>query len=324
MMNENFNENEAMRYFLGELSETELSAVEERFFADEEFSLFLDEVETDLIDSYIRNELNVSQKRKFEEKFLISERRRERVKAAAVLMEKEKSLAPVAVLEAAKPSFLQSLKGFFSVPNLGYASLGVLLLALVGGLIWFLKRPSEIVKIGNEDVQVPPTILPLSNILPEISPTSTLITNTSPKTNSSPSEPKKTPAPVEKKGEPKTETSPKPRQPLFALARLNLFSVSSRAGGGETNKITLKPEIGSVFLSLRFRTEEEFVKFRMEMRDAGGNLISSRNVENKNSLNLTIPAKNLRQGIYKITLKGAKAEQDFEDLDFYELIVEKQ
>ncbi len=320
MMKNDFNENEAIRYFLGEFSETEQTALEERFFADEEFSLFLDEVETDLIDLYVRDELEFSQKRKFEENFLVSERRQARVKAAAVLLENEKSLAPIAIAETATPSFWESLKGFFSVPNLVYASLAVLFLTLIGGFIWFLQRPTEIVKIDNENIQTTPTKLPS----PTVSPISTPFSNTSPNVNSTPIEPKKSPSPIEKKEEPKTETTPQPRQVSPVMARLDLFSSDSRSGGNEANKISLKPETGSIFLRLRFNTEEEFTKFRIEMRDAGGNLISSRNAQNKKSLNLTIPAKKLRKGIYKITLKGAKADQEFEDLDFFDLIVEKK
>ncbi len=316
-MNNDFQENEAFRYFLGELSETEQTAVEERFFMDADFSDWLDEVETDLIDLYVRDELDVVQRRNFEKNFLISEHRQSRVKAAAAFWAKETVFVPVA---AEKPSFWESLKGFFSVPNLAYASLGILLFALIGGFVWFLQRPSEIVKIDNENIQITPTIQPS----PQITPTATPNANTSPNVNSSPVAPKKSPAPIEKKEEPKKETPPQPRQVSPVMARLDLFSSDSRSGGNETNKINLKPETGSVFLRLRFKTEEEFVKYRIEMRDAGGNLISSRNVQNKNSLGITIPAKNLRKGNYKITLKGAKAGQDFEDLDFYDLVVEKK
>lgn len=322
MMSNDFNENEAIRYFLGEFSETGLSAVEERFFADEEFSDFLDEVETDLIDSYVRDELDFAQKRKFEKNFLVSERRQSRVKAAAILLEKEKSFAPIAIAETAKPSFWESLKGFFSIPNLAYASLGILLLAFIGSFVWFLQRPSEIVKIGNENMNISPTILPS----PTVSPTSTPIANISPNANSTPSEPKKSPTPMEKKEEPKTkpQPQPQPREVSPVLAQFGLTSNSLRNGGNEPNKINLKTGTQNVYLRLKFKTEEEFVKYRIELRDASGNLISSQNLKNKNALGIIISAQKLRKGNYKITLKGAKSDQDFEDLDFYDLIVEKK
>ncbi|HMS40848.1 MAG TPA: hypothetical protein PKE69_11515 [Pyrinomonadaceae bacterium] len=326
MMKHDFQENEAIRYFLGELSETEQAAVEERFFEDEEFSLFFDEVETDLIDSYVRDELDFAQKRKFVEKFLVSERRRERVKAAAILLEKENSIAPILIAETAKPSFWESLKGFFSVPNLAYASFGILLLSLIGGLIWFLQRPSEIVKIGNENINITPTIQPS----PTVSPTSTPIANISQNANSTSSEPKKSPTPIEKKEEPKTkpqpqpQPQPQPRDVSPVLAQFGLTSNSLRNGGNEPNKINLKPGTQNVYLRLKFKTEEEFVKYRIELRDTRGNLISSQNLKNKNVLGIKISAQKLRKGNYKITLKGAKSDQDFEDLDFFDLIVEKK
>src|ERR1051325_1426072 len=45
------------RYLLGSLTEQEQSAIEERFFADNEFFERMLEVEEDLIDEYLRDEL---------------------------------------------------------------------------------------------------------------------------------------------------------------------------------------------------------------------------------------------------------------------------
>jgi len=324
LMNNDFQEKDAIRYFFGELSEPELAAVEERFFTDEEFSEWLDEVETDLIDSYVRDELDASQRQKFEAKFLVSERRRSRVKAAAALLENERQIfAPVTRAETVKPSFWESLRGFFSVQGLAYASLGVLLLAALGGLFLFLRRPPEIVRIGNENIQIEPPKLPS----PTVSPVSTPDGNQSSNDNSPPSEPDKTPLPEKPKTEPKTETAPTPKQVSPVLAQVSLFSSNSRSssgGGSQTNKIRLKPETGSVYMRLRFKSEEEFEKYRIELRDAGGNLISSQNVRRQKALGLTVAAKNLNRGDYKITLKGAKTGEDFELLDVFDLAVEKK
>ncbi len=323
-MNNDFQEQNAIRYFLGELSETEQTAVEERFFTDAEFSDWLDIVETDLVDSYVRNELDVATRRKFEQKFLVSERRRARVKAAAVLLKKEKSTVFVPVTETAKPSFWESLKGFFTVPQLVYASFGILLLALIGGIMIVWQRPSEIAQIGNEDIKVEPTKQPSPMISPAITPTQTPI-EAQQNTNSPAVEPKQTPSPDKKIDEPKPETPKEVRQVSPVMARFDLSSSSLRSGNGnEPAKINLTAGTESVYLRLKFKTEEEFVKYRVELSDERGNLISNQNFKNKNALGITVSAKQLRKGSYKITLKGAKANQDLEDLDFYNFSLEKK
>lgn len=323
-MSNDFQEQDAIRYFLGELSENELTAFEERFFTDAEFSDWLDEVETDLIDSYVRGELDAAQNQRFEQNFLVSERRQSRVKAAVALLEKEKSFAPsAAIAENPKPSFWESLRGFFTVPNLAYTSFGILLLAVIGGIVLFFQRPPEIVKIGNENLRIEPTKQTSPPNSPEKSPTQT--PSEAPQNiNSQTDEPIKKPSPEKQKEEPKNETPKEVRQDSPVLAQFGLTSSSLRNGGNEPTKINLKAGTERVYLRLRFKTEEEFVKYRIELRDANGNLISSQNLKNKNALGITVPAKKLRKGSYKVTLKGAKTDLEFEDLDFYDFSVEKK
>ena len=91
-MNQDLNEQNAIQYFLGGLSEAEQMAFEEKFFTDPEFSEWLDEIEIDLVDDYVRGELSATEKMKFEEKYLVSERRRARVTAAIALWENEKAI----------------------------------------------------------------------------------------------------------------------------------------------------------------------------------------------------------------------------------------
>ena len=60
------------------------------------------------------------------------------------------------------------------------------------------------------------------------------------------------------------------------------------------------------------------------VQHVGSILISTQNLKNKNALGIAVSAQKLRKGNYKITLKGAKADQDFEDLDFYDFSIEKK
>ncbi|MBA4123077.1 MAG: hypothetical protein H0X72_11520 [Acidobacteria bacterium] len=142
-------EEQAVRYFLGELSENEQSAVEERFFADEDYSRFLDTAENDLIDDYVCGKLDFRQTQNFERNFLISERRREEVRLAQILQTEtfvERAVIPI----PPSVSLHQWFNNLFRVPNLawtgGTATIAILILL---GNYWFINSPEK-----NQNAQI--------------------------------------------------------------------------------------------------------------------------------------------------------------------------
>lgn len=74
-----------VRYHLGELSQEERDAVEDRLFADDEFHEQVLAAEEELIDSYLRDELTPGQREHFEKWFLPVDDRRERLEFARAL-----------------------------------------------------------------------------------------------------------------------------------------------------------------------------------------------------------------------------------------------
>lgn len=315
-MKQDLNEQNAIKYFLGELSEAEQMAFEEKFFTDAEFSEWLDEVEIDLVDDYVRGELSATEKMKFEEKYLVSERRRARVSAAIALWEDEKANSKVAVAETPKVSFWESLRSFFAVPQLSIAVSLVLLLAVVGALFFFLRKPvPEIAQKGNENINAPITPTPVPTNSPTLSPTPSV--SISPQISPAASvTPKKSPTPIEKEIPPQIET------PQPVIATITLFP--SLRSGDESKRVTLKKETKSLNIRLNRDIEGDFEKYQAEVRDSAGNVISTFNLPNKKSFNISIPAKNLPNGNYKITLKGAKSDGEFRSLSFYNFSVEKK
>lgn len=324
-MSSDFQEQEAKRYFFGELSEAEQAALEERFFMDAEFSEWLDEAETDLIDSYVRGELSATEKMKFEEKFLVSERRRARVKAASALFENEKLAQTVAASSTAtKISFWESLKGFFNFSQYGlaYAAGLVLLLFLLGGILFLRQPQNEIVQKGNENINVEPT----RPATPEISPSPVPTANVAPQisnsnANAPTAAPQKTATPKPSETPPAAPPRP-PQAPQPVVAVFSLFP--SVRSGGDVQKIVLKKDAQTVQMRLARENGEDFAKYRAELRDAGGKLIFSQNLSNRKSLISTFPAGIIRQGTYELTLKGAKAGEDFQDISFYNFSIEKK
>jgi hypothetical protein len=77
---ENFYNQEKLRDFLlGDLSEAERVAIEERFLGEEDFAAQLHLIEDELIEEYLRRELSARDHQRFEAAFLTQPRRRERV-----------------------------------------------------------------------------------------------------------------------------------------------------------------------------------------------------------------------------------------------------
>ncbi len=257
-MNQDFQEQDAIRYFFGELSEAELTAFEDKFFADAEFSDRLEESETDLIDDYLRGELSATEQMKFEEKYLVSEHRRERVQAATAIWENEKAQATVAVVETSKVTFWESIKSFFTVPQLTFVAPIILLLVLLGGLFFFLRQPSsDMVEKGNENINILPTPTLFPSISPDISPTPT-ISPTADKIPAKTATPKVNPTPS-----PTAKETPKPIEPPQPVtASITLFPTNR--SDGITN-IILKKGTKTLFLSLNRDIKDEVEKYQIEV-----------------------------------------------------------
>jgi tetratricopeptide (TPR) repeat protein len=85
-MSENlFSDEVLIEYLLGSLSDEENRRIEERFFVDDDLEDRLASLERDLIDSYVRQELEPERRQRFEERFLSGEGRTNRVLFARAL-----------------------------------------------------------------------------------------------------------------------------------------------------------------------------------------------------------------------------------------------
>jgi hypothetical protein len=75
-----------MDYLLGNLSSADSEHLDELSVADDEFADFLEQVENDLIDDYVRCELPQERRSQFESYYLASSERRKRVEIARTLL----------------------------------------------------------------------------------------------------------------------------------------------------------------------------------------------------------------------------------------------
>ena len=94
-----------VRYLLGDLTPSEEESVEKAYVSDDEAFHELLAAEEDLIDAYVAGGLSDSDRRRFEERFLVSPERRERVAFARALARLE-SPAETASRRARLPAWL--------------------------------------------------------------------------------------------------------------------------------------------------------------------------------------------------------------------------
>src|SRR5215212_3878191 len=73
-------------YLLEELPEKDIEQFEDECFAQEDWPTEIDAVEKELIDAYLRDELTPERQQRFEQNYLITEARQERVVMAAALL----------------------------------------------------------------------------------------------------------------------------------------------------------------------------------------------------------------------------------------------
>src|SRR5918912_675057 len=104
------------RYLLGELSESEQIALEEKFFTDPQAFNQVLQVESKLVDAYARGQLSNEMRERFEQSYLKHPSRRARVKFASALTTRldRESVAlgkPSLTLASGWQRLLSSLRG---------------------------------------------------------------------------------------------------------------------------------------------------------------------------------------------------------------------
>ncbi len=124
-----------MEYLLGEMPRKQREEMEDKYVADEELFDQLLAAEDELIDDYVGDHLSPDRREKFEQYFLSSPERLEKVKSARALMKYvERNYKP-----ASGPSLRQKLLSLFNLelPAMRVALTAAMLLVLAAGsLMW--------------------------------------------------------------------------------------------------------------------------------------------------------------------------------------------
>src|SRR5689334_22723866 len=139
-------DDQLVRYLLGQLTDEEAERVDELSIADEEAAWRLRAAEDDLVDAYVRGRLDDLTRSRFERVYLVTPKRREKVKFARQLSATLDRLAPGPAPAIATAATTSSWRGWFErlVPrtSIGWtlATAAAALVIVCGALLFQTAR----------------------------------------------------------------------------------------------------------------------------------------------------------------------------------------
>jgi cell division protein FtsB len=310
------NEKAAVQYFLGELNETAQARLEERFFRDAELSELLTEVEDDLIDRYVREDLSAHERQRFEQHFLVSERRRDKVKFASALLQAEKAASASQINPGEKPfskwkprlSFLYAPR-----PALAYSFAVIAALFLLGG-VWLLSEVRDlrnvVAQLETERESRAQQEKQLREQMTEQEQRSNELTAQNEKLEQEMALLK------EQADRANNETPAQPSLLAFIL------SPSSRSSDAPKT-LTLPSAVQIVRLQLSINAGDDYPNYQVKLQTANGTPIRSWNrlrstpTGGGRLISVNVPANLLRAGQYELQLSGLAAPNQLDALGYY-------
>jgi hypothetical protein len=321
------NETLIARYLLGELSEEQQLAVEDRAFADKKYLASITAVENDLIDEYVRNELSASDRQRFEKQFLASAERRKRVefaRALAGVIAEEAVPKKTVVHEAKSWSWRDSLyafiNGFYPLAQLAFAVAAPLLLV---GAAWLF---TETMRLRRELTQLQAEKQSQQNLQQALELERRHNEELNARLDQEKRQREQTDESLRELSETGDAMNPAPRP---VIASLTLLPGLSR-GGDDKPSLVLTEDARLVRLQIGIDPEEPYKKFAVELLTLSGRQVwtrenlSARSRRGTRAIGLTLPATALKAGEYELRLRGVTDSGGLEDVGFYYFNVKKR
>ena len=283
-------------YFLGELAVEDAERLEEDCAVDAELTEQAQIVESELADEYLREVLSADERRAFEENYLITERRREKLRSAEMLW---KVANENQTTTETAPTFWQNILANYRILAFGGLTAAIIFGAF--GLFWLNSNKNiEIAKqintnqtanlnAPNQTVETLPNVNAGSgnlniNSINQNSQKSNI--NTAPKPSATP----------EIKQTPKLSAPPAPTLATFVLSPGTL-----RSEGEQSIKIA--PHTDKINLRLTLpKDAAKYQTYRATLKTADGETVFT--APNLKSLNLFLPARKLENQTYLVLLEG--------------------
>jgi hypothetical protein len=301
------------RYLLGELSESEQSALEEKYFADPQVFNQVLETESELVDGYVRGRLANEVRERFEQSYMAHPARSERAKFAAALTTRlDQTKEPVTSREQLTlPSWWQRLLASLRQrPTLRFSMALATLLVVLGGVWLFVesrrRQQNELAQTqAAREAQEQRERARLAQ-----------------------------PAPDEAKHAQRSpQQIPQPTPTLDSAPRsVSLALIVGGMRGGDNTKIptlVIPPGTTQARLLLNLK-ENNYPSYRASLQTIGGvEIFSQKGVKPGRaktgaSFVFTLPAGKLSSGDYVLTLRGINPDGEVDDLSKSLFRVEKK
>lgn len=311
-------EQSARRYLLGELSEQEQAALEERYFRDPQVFNRVLQVESELVDAYARGQLSTDIRDRFEKGYLKHPAKRQRVEFAKALTtridEKEDARNRVAQSErsTSSVSWWQSLLAIFGGerPKLRFAlALATVLVMLTG--VWIVVNNLRRQQQQGEAAQIQAQREHQEPLRPEQSEQT----------------PEQTPKPQDRE-EHTAQVMPATQQPsptpVTKTAPSTVFLVLTvggvrDAGGGPTQTLFIPSDTTQARIVLNLK-DDSYPRYRASIQKIGGPEIFTQTNIRPHSTKagarfvFTVSARQLTKGDYALTLSGITTQGEVDDL----------
>ena len=130
-MTEKATEQNIKSYLLGELPEAEVERLEESLFTDDDLLSEIEATEMSLVDGYVRNEMPQEERVRFEEQYLVTPERRQKVSDATLFHNELNAIRPMPEIVDVRTSWFERLLGSWKLPVMQYASAALILLLAI-------------------------------------------------------------------------------------------------------------------------------------------------------------------------------------------------
>jgi hypothetical protein len=292
------------RYLLGELSETEQSALEERYFTDPEVFNQVLKIESELVDGYARDELSKELRARFERSYMAHPSRIARVEFAEALTNRIDQNNDVAI--NIKPnawwrSLLDSLYNPGPVLKLSVAMATVLL--MIGGVAWIFIETQQ----SNREVAR----------LEAAAEAEQQRLERERKQNADEAKRRDAELAAQQGSSPQITPSPTPKSNSPARTITFALTVAGVRSGNnsQTPTLVIPADTTQAQLILNLRSND-FPSYRATLQTvAGTEILNQTNIKPKGTrFTFTVPASKLVNGDYVLTLRGVSPNGEVEDL----------
>ncbi len=330
-MNDRPDENQLIRYLLGELPEAEKARIEDRLFADDDFFEYLQAIKTELSDDYVSGALTGPERKRFEQRVLSLTEGRQLLNLAVALQ----SVSPGASVRGSHQSAIpaesftlwQSLLAWLRTPGSALRLAAAATLILMIGGAWFITETGRLRgQLERAGLEREAAQRQQQELQQQVAKQRDLGDKLQEELQSIRQERDKLQKDSARLPQPEAAKPSARSNPILSF----ILSPGLIRGTDEPLRVVIPRHKRLAQLQLDLEGDGPYKGYRAELRTARGNLIWSQDVASARSTSLgkavllRLPADVLTTGEYELTLKGVTNQGKLQDVNYYYFSVLKR